>query len=277
MAVRMVPETLLRVAELPQTATLTTSTTSDPETSILGVRKGTVFSALGRSDGEPINFQVRTPEGVAGARGTMFATEVAQGQAQVSMLHGTVNFQTPDNQTSQITAGQSQQISGTPGGKFQLGRSHALNPANSADFFNHAGGLLEHASGYGVVRRGLGPDVASTLRQHGYALPAATQQRFQNAAKVHYQHRPGYRGAGTAHPATAGARTGTTTLTTPPSRSNTKTGASTTSASRPALSPVNRQTTPAENRLTPAQQREKELENDRLNRRLPGDNRPAGE
>jgi hypothetical protein len=283
MAVRMVPQTFVRVAELPQPASLSTSTSSAPETSILGVKKGMVFSALGRSDGEPIDFEVRTPQGVAGARGTMFATEVAEGQSQVSMLHGTVNFRTPDYQTSQISAGQSQQISGTPGGKFQLGRSQALNPAKSADFFNHAGGLLEHASGYGVVRRGLGPDVANTLRQHGYALPAATQQRFQNAAKVHYQHRPGFHNAGTAHPAGAGTKTGASTLTIPPSRpSTTKTGASTTPAARSNTAPVNRQTTdrqtaPAGKQLTPAQEKEKELENARGRRRAPGDNGPAGE
>jgi hypothetical protein len=255
MAVRMVPETLVRVADLPQAASLSTSTASAPEATVVAVRKGTVFSALGRSDGEPIDFQVRTPEGVAGARGTMFATTVAEGQSQVSMLHGTVNFQTPDNQTSQITAGQSQQISGTAGGKYQLGRSQALNPAKSADFFNHAGGLLEHASGYGVVRRGLGPDVANTLRQHGYALPAATQQRFQNAAKMHYQHRPAFRRAQNAHPAATGG----------------KAGAATTPTARPATEPANRQTPGAGRRLTPEEQKEKDLEDERATRRLPGE------
>jgi len=253
MAVRMVPETLVRVADLPQAASLSTSTASAPESTVVAVRKGTVFSALGRSDGEPIDFQVRTPEGVAGARGTMFATTVAEGQSQVSMLHGTVNFQTPDNQTSQITAGQSQQISGTAGGKYQVGRSQALNPAKSADFFNHAGGLLEHASGYGVVRRGLGPDVANTLRQHGYALPAATQQRFQNAAKMHYQHRPKFRSASNAHPAATGGKTG--------------------AATTPAIRPATAGQTPGagKRRLTPEEQKQKDLEDERATRRLPGE------
>ncbi len=175
----------------------------------MGIKKGTIFSALGRADGQPIDFTVRTPEGVAGARGTMFATTASEGGSQVSMLHGTVNFETPDHQTSQIAAGQSQQISGTVGGKYQLGKSQALNPARSEEFFNHAGGLLEHASGYGVVRRGLGPDVARTLHEHGYALPAATQQRFQNAAKTHYAtRRPAFHNTHKAHGGGTGEKTG---------------------------------------------------------------------
>jgi hypothetical protein len=190
MATRMVPQTLIRIVDLPQPASLATSTPAAPESSAVALKKGTIFSALGRTDGQPIDYEVRTPQGVAGARGTMFATTASSGQAQVSMLHGTVDFETPDNQTSQISAGQSQQISGMADGRFQFGRNQALNPLSSEAFFDHAGGLLEHASGYGVVRRGLGPDVARILHERGFTLSARLQQRFQNAGRMHYAHRP---------------------------------------------------------------------------------------
>jgi hypothetical protein len=107
------------------------------------------------------------------------------------MLHGTVNFETPDHQTSQITAGQSQQITGS-GGKYQMGDRKPMSPANSDAFFEHASHLLEHASGYGVVRRGLGPDVAKEMQRHGYKLPAETMGRMQNAGKTHYKTKPAF-------------------------------------------------------------------------------------
>jgi len=246
MAVRMVPLTVVRIATLPDEGTLTKPTTTAPEATIIALKKGTVFSALGRSDSQPINYQVRTPEGVAGARGTMFATTATDGQSEVSMLHGTVHFQTPDNQSAQIAAGESQQISGTAGGKYLLGRNRLLAPERSDEFFNHAGGLLEHASGYGVVRRGLGPEVAQALRARGYALPAAMQQRFQNAARMHFLHRrPAFR---RLHPAGAGA--------------------SAASNYHPALAPANRPANPPENRLAPAQRPgEAPMERDRFKRR----------
>ena len=229
MAARMVPGTLLVVDQLPQVSppAVSASTPVSPATSapaqqapvsaplaatippsavsVVDVKKGTVFSALGRDDGQPIDFRVRTPEGVAGAKGTMFSTSTSGGQSQVDMLHGTVNFQTPDQQTSQITAGQSQQISTSAGNRYRFGQRQNLNPASSETFFNHAGGLLEHASGYGVVRHGLGPDIARTLQERGYRLPAAMQQRFQNAGRFHYQHRPVFNRAHAFRPAGAGA------------------------------------------------------------------------
>ncbi len=230
MAVRMIPGTLVVVDQLPQssppppapkpvTAAPTTieppsaaktvqvlPMTSAPaaEASEVTVRKGTIFSALGRDDGQPIDFKVRTPEGVAGAKGTMFSTTAAEGQTEVSMLHGTVNFQTPDQQTAQIPAGQSQQISGSAGNKYQFARQRSLSPANSESFFNHAGGLLEHASGYGAVRRGLGLDIARTLQARGFKLSTALMQRFQNAGKIRFRNRPIFNRMRMTHPAGAG-------------------------------------------------------------------------
>jgi hypothetical protein len=185
MAVRMVPKTAVVVNALPVPASST-----KPVVSQVDLRKGTIFSALGQENGAPIDYSVQTPSGVAGARGTMFATSAVDGTTQVSMLHGTVSFETPDHQTSQITAGQSQQITGGAGGKYQFALRKPLNPANSEAFFNHVGGLLEHASGYGVVRRGLGADVAMEMQRHGYKLPAGTTERLQNAGKMHYKSRP---------------------------------------------------------------------------------------
>lgn len=200
MATRMVPQTLIRIAELPDAPASSTSTSGTSQVSRLGLRNGTLFSALGRSDDQPVDYEVRTPQGVAGARGTMFATTVTNGQSEVNMLHGTVNFETPDKQTSQITAGQSQQISGTAGGSYHFSQHKTLSPSNSTEFFNHAGGLLEHASGSGVVRRSLGPDVAKTLQKQGYKLPAETQKRFQNAATTHYSNQSATHNANKSKP-----------------------------------------------------------------------------
>jgi len=209
MAVRMVPKTALVVNTLPAPAS---ASPTAPPISQVDLRKGTIFSALGQENGAPVDYSVQTPSGVAGARGTMFATSVVQGTTQVSMLHGTVNFETPDHQTSQITAGQSQQITGGAGGRYQLSGQRPLAPANSEAFFNHAGGLLEHASGYGVVRRGLGADVANEMQRHGYRLPAGTMERFQNVGKTHYQNKPMFNRAktpqarSTTHHTTTGSR-----------------------------------------------------------------------
>jgi len=245
MALRMVPETRVVVDELPQPATAAAPTATHPEASQVDVSKGTVFSALGREDGQPIDFEVRTPQGVAGARGTMFATSATSDGAEVSMLHGTVNFETPDHQTSQITAGQSQKISGAAGGKFLLGQRRALAPAASGEFFNHAGGLLEHASGYGVVRRNLGPDVARTLHERGYNLPTGMQQRFQNAGRMHFKNRPVFNRAYRPRAAGTGGKAGPATTYSGPVR-----------------------------HLTPQQEKEKERadEQERLRRRYPGEN-----
>jgi hypothetical protein len=216
MATRMEPNTVIRVAVLPQPQTEASPTAAAPESCRLGLKNGTLFSALGREDGGQIDYQVNTPLGVAGARGTMFETAVTSDNAQVSMLHGTVNFKTPDQQTSQITAGQSQQVSSMAGGKYQLGQQHALKPSNSNSFFENAGGLLDHASGYGVVRHGLGPDVSRTLQKQGYKLPANTQKRFENSAQLHYKkpvafnnsnHTPGHNSS----PKTSGNTPGSTT------------------------------------------------------------------
>lgn len=205
MAIRMVPATALIVDELPIPSSVKPS--SDvPETSQVVLKKGTVFSALGREDGQPIDYKVRTPQGVAGARGTMFSTSVTDGQAEVSMLHGTVNFETPDHQKSQIIAGQSQQISTSSSGKYLFGQRRALNPTKSNAFFNHASGLLEHASGYGIVRRNLGPDMVKTLREQGYSLSPEMRQRFQNAAAIRYKNRPGFNHTHEAQPNGAGVK-----------------------------------------------------------------------
>ena len=85
-----------------------------------------------------------------------------------------------------------------------MGQQHSLDPTKSETFFNHAGGLLEHASGYGVVRRGLGSDVARTLQERGYKLSANMQQRFQNAGKTHYKNRPTFNRTHALRPVGAG-------------------------------------------------------------------------
>jgi hypothetical protein len=222
MAVRMVPLTLIRVAELPDASSLSNSTTAPVESTRLGLKNGTLFSALGRSNGQPVDFEVRTPLGTAAAKGTMFATSVTSDNAEVNMLHGTVNFETPDHQTSQITAGQGQKISGTAGGAFHLNQPKTLNASNSPEFFNNAGGLLEHASGSGVVRRSLGPDVVKGLQKQGYKLPTATQERFQNSAKASYPNHHAINGANKSNASESnasgtggGAKTSTTARTSP--------------------------------------------------------------
>jgi hypothetical protein len=206
MAVRMVPKTGLVVDVLPKP----NSSSTAPATSQVDLRKGTIFSALGRENGGAIDYTVQTPMGVAAARGTMFSTSVIEGTTQVSMLHGTVNFQSPDHQTSQITAGQSQQITGS-GNKFHFGAHNPMKPANSEAFFNHAGGLLDHASGYGVVRHGLGPDVAKEMDKHGYKMPSGARDQMQHAGKNHYKTKPQFNHAKTPQARTANQHKTTST------------------------------------------------------------------
>lgn len=190
MAIRVLPATAVIVDELPLPSSVK-SQSDVPETTQVILKKGSIFSALGREDNHPIDYKVRTPQGVATARGGLFAVSLTEGQAQVDMLHGTVIFEAPNYQKSQVIAGQSQQITTSPGGKYQLGRHRGLNPDSSVVFFNRAGGLLEHASGYGVVRRGLGADVVKSLRDRGYKMPSEARQRFLNAGATHYKSRPG--------------------------------------------------------------------------------------
>jgi hypothetical protein len=153
-----------------------------------------------------------------------------------------VNFETPDHQTSQITAGQSQQISGNATGKFQLGERRMFKPSNSAEFFNHAGGLLEHASGNGVVRHKLGPDIYQTLHEKGYELPREMQERFKNAAHAHFKHRPPFNRQ-KLHRTRAAAPAG-------------KEKPMVNAENHPAAPPARHPIQPAENRRTPEEERD---------------------
>ena len=77
--------------------------------------------------------------------------------------------------------------------------------AHSSAFFDHAGGLLDHASSAGVVRRSLGPDVARTLQQKGYQAARARRRPLNHAAQVRASRPASFHHTGTSHAATPGA------------------------------------------------------------------------
>ncbi len=58
----------------------------------LDLQKGTVFSRVGRRSGETQQYEVRTPQGVAAARGTEFADTLHDGHHYVFVQKGTVDL-----------------------------------------------------------------------------------------------------------------------------------------------------------------------------------------
>ena len=64
---------------------------------IVDLRDGTVFSRVGRRAGERQDFQVRTPQGVAAARGTDYAVWLREGRLVVCSAAGVVEIRDPQN------------------------------------------------------------------------------------------------------------------------------------------------------------------------------------
>jgi hypothetical protein len=71
---------------------------SGKRSTTIDLRDGTVFSRVGRRPGEQQEFQVRTPLGIAAARGTDYAVWLRDGQLVVCSAAGTIDLRDPRGQ-----------------------------------------------------------------------------------------------------------------------------------------------------------------------------------
>jgi hypothetical protein len=112
---------------------LTAGTTVYGRTSVLNLKKGTLVSMIDPAKRNINHYSIRTPKGLAQAKGTSFAVTVGDTDMSVAATADTVTFTTPTGATYAVTAGN---VTITPpGGEPQppipLAQAVAANPAFS--------------------------------------------------------------------------------------------------------------------------------------------------
>jgi hypothetical protein len=96
---------------------------------LVDLKRGTVFSKVGRRAGEVQTFQVKTPLGVAAAKGTDFAVKLASGNMIVFTSAGTVELR--DANGNLIAT-----LSSAPGLPIAIGSVMALTDAQKQELLN---------------------------------------------------------------------------------------------------------------------------------------------
>lgn len=117
------------------------------ETTVLSLQKGSVVASLDPAKKDVNDFRVKTPNGVAIARGTVFAVRVSQTQnnATVSTMSGTVTFVTD---RGEFTVGFGQVA--TNSGVMTVKEAVAADPTLAAMFVEAAGDVAA-AIGSGAI------------------------------------------------------------------------------------------------------------------------------
>ena len=59
----------------------------------LDLKSGTISALIEKNDPETTNFTIKTPQGVAAARGTFFAVSVDEGKSLIAVKEGKVGLQ----------------------------------------------------------------------------------------------------------------------------------------------------------------------------------------
>lgn len=130
------------------------------ETTVLNLTRGTVVASLDPAKKDVTSFSVRTPRGVAIARGTVFAVRVTQDQANatVGTMSGTVTYITD---RGEITVGFGQASSGA--NAQSVAAAVAADPS-LASVFAEAAVAVAGAIGQGAIANTAGtPNLAATV------------------------------------------------------------------------------------------------------------------
>jgi len=130
------------------------------ETTVLNLSRGTIVASLDPAKKDVTSFSVRTPRGVAIARGTVFAVRVTQDKtsATVGTMSGTVTYITD---RGEITVGFGQASSG--GTAQSVAAAVAADPS-LASVFSEAAVAVAGAIGQGAIANTAGtPNLAATV------------------------------------------------------------------------------------------------------------------
>lgn len=141
--------------------------TGSKETTTIELRRGGVVASLDPTKKAVNDYSVRTPRGVAYARGTLFAVRVTQDRtnATVATMTGTVTFVTDRGEVT-VAFGQ---IASTNSGVQTVAEAVAANPSLK-QFFIEAAASVSAAVGSGAIQNTNGsPSLAATV------LAAVTQ------------------------------------------------------------------------------------------------------
>jgi ferric-dicitrate binding protein FerR (iron transport regulator) len=131
------------------------------------------FSKVARRTGETVDFKVRTPQGVAAAKGTLFLVMSNNNGSKVVGLQSTVQFTLPNGQSQNVTSGFNLDVLG---GNFNL---QALNPSQLQGTINGALNMLKIGIGNGLLSPDLASKFQQVLQQQGIPLTNEQQGQFQ--------------------------------------------------------------------------------------------------
>ena len=151
---------------------------------LVDLKRGTVFSKVGRRAGEVQTFQVKTPMGVAAAKGTDFAVKLASGNMIVFTAGGSVELR--DANGNLIAT-----LNSAPGLPIAIGSVLALTDAQKQELLNDLYLLIDSLNNKVNALRNkvaaggtLTPEEQAWLAQLGIALDAVNPNPPSNPGDV---------------------------------------------------------------------------------------------
>jgi len=135
------PGTLLNIApgtdlELTELAFTKADNQVTRRKALINLKNGEVTAALEKLDPKTTDFQVKMPQGVAAARGTIFSVKIENGKAVVTVASGVVSVTDNDGKSVRVTPGNAGTLS--PGSNPSSGPA---DPNDLKDATNNASGL----------------------------------------------------------------------------------------------------------------------------------------
>jgi hypothetical protein len=142
------------------------------------LKKGTIHSAIARSSREPVDFKIRTPQGIAAARGTVTSTSTDGQTSNTFSAHGNVVWIYPNNQEQPIVPGTLVPFSGQ-GGQVTMGAPIPASDPRFQRFLRRAIILVNRAADAGLIRPDLPVAVLQTMRQANVPVTPQQQQQLE--------------------------------------------------------------------------------------------------
>ena len=160
-----------------------TSPTEVKHQAVIDLKVGSVVSDLNKQPGATFDYSIRTPRGLAGARGTTFSVELNPAGIQTIVVsHGTITLSLADGRTVSLTMGQAS-ITQPDGGTEHSGKASELSPADQALVEASMTATLEaltNAVEQGVELQGDAlANALATAESLGIPIPDELKQRVQ--------------------------------------------------------------------------------------------------
>lgn len=144
------------------------SVTGSRRNVLLDVKDGEIVAVIDKLNPSFTNFRIKTPQGVAAARGTTFSINVRGGQSKIVGLSGRVAITTPGGRTVSLGGGQTSTVSGSGSGA----QASAPAPATPADVAA-AVNVVQAAVRQGVVSSDAAVQIVQALQSAGVAVPSS--------------------------------------------------------------------------------------------------------